>query len=150
MAAPKKPKVRKHGVGRQIEVREKSKSGSLLFYMHVLRMHPRDQYAVLSAVRGPDAYVNSYLLQMKQIITARIRGIVFVDGCPGNYTEDILSETEMKTFIKVCALIVRDALDAPAVSHYMNHLLLAVRATREHPIWGNHAEKIIRKLTVWS
>jgi hypothetical protein len=144
MAAKKaKPKIRKRGVGRRIEVREKS--GSLRF--DVLRMSGRDLYAVLSAVRGPD---NSYLLPIKQIITERIRGIAFVGGCPGNYTEDILSETEMKNFIaEVHALIVAEGTK-PVVSHYMNHLLLAVRSTRKHPIWGNHAEALIFHLGHWA
>jgi hypothetical protein len=145
MAAKKtKPKIRKRGVGRRIEVREKD--GSLRF--DVLRMSGHDLYAVLSAVRGPDANSNSRLLSVKSEITERIRGIVFVDSCPGSYNESVLGEYGLRIF-KIAYEQLAE-MNTPGVSHYMNHLLLAVRATRKHPVWGNHAEKIIGMLGFWA
>lgn len=142
--AAKKPKVRKRGVGRRIEVREKS--GGLRF--DVLRMEPRELYAVLSAVRGPDENSNGALLRVKSIITERIRGIAFVEGCPGNYDETVLGAGELAEFKQKAELLAVRGTQ-PGVSHYLNHLLLAVRATRKHSIWGNHAETIISILAPW-
>jgi hypothetical protein len=79
-------------------------------------------------------------------LTERIRAVVFIDDCPGNYdgtrlTSGVLAEVEERL-----RRINSDGrpIGAP---HYIDHLRLAVKATRSHKIWNGQGTALLDMLT---
>jgi hypothetical protein len=137
MAAKKAVRKRKP----RIEVYEQSRG----LRFGLLKMEPNDQYAVLSAVRGPDNHNQAGgagMRCLKAAITERIRGIVFVKDCPGQYTTVPLS-----TPLSIVEGYAKNARSQQGGQHFIDHLRLAVKATQGHPIWNGHGAELVSLLS---
>jgi hypothetical protein len=119
------------------------KSGGLR--LEFLKMEPREQYALLSAVRGPDC-TDYNQRDLKAVITGRIRHIVFIDECPGCMTSDALDGRGLASVKQyLTAIQLKD--NPVGTYHYIDHLRLAVRATKSNKIWGGHGNELYTALS---
>src|SRR3990172_13255170 len=107
----------------------------------LFKYNARQKYDILSALRGPDDDANYTL---KELVTARIRSIVFartkdesVFRIDSLYTDTPLSEIELHGFV-----VGRSV----TVSHFVYHLVQAVEATVDHPVWGGLGRRLIGRL----
>ncbi len=99
-----------------------------------------DIYNLVSAMRGPDGGPRTGVggdeqmssKTLKRIVTTRIRAIVLTkDEVAGDYNIQPLTQVELNA-LKTEMSLAGSALNA----HYLYHLVTAVRATYDHPIWG--------------
>jgi hypothetical protein len=91
------------------------------------------EYTILAALRGPDSTDDDHS-EAKEILTARIRGIVMsCDHCPGNWEDTPLSSEELASLLKL----------VPGLNpHYLFHAYCALMCTIKHPVWGGHGEAL--------
>ncbi len=142
--------VRKPARKRKPRIEVYPKSGGLR--LEFLKMEPREQYALLSAVRGPDSSDDNQRA-LKLHITERIRAIVFIDDCPGNYDPTPLTQDKLahvKSFLERIRLEGQHPVRARhylGARHYLDHLRLAVKATQRHKIWNGQGEALLSMLT---
>lgn len=106
----------------------------------------RDYYYLYAAVRGSDTCKRHLVL--KEQVVARIRGILFEEGChvPGCWTPCALAAVRLAEVEHHIAIIVTEAqsgicyseLQREADEHFIYHLSMAVRSSIDHPIWGSY------------
>mgnify|MGYP001588339392 FL=1 len=97
-------------------------------------------YDLVSAVRGPD-YGDRHG-ELKDIITARVRVILFGDRPIGGVTEDKVLN---KHHLRVLCRLLADSNDRPT-AHCLRHMHSAVIASQGHRLWGGYAQRIIKAL----
>jgi hypothetical protein len=105
------------------------------------------QYAVYSALRGPDA---KHLEGLKMLLTARIRAMVMRDeDCFGAYEDRPFGADDLAALRHGLARL-EQPLKYEEI-HYLDHLRLAIDYTYGHPVWGGLAEEVHRLLhaAIW-
>ena len=103
-----------------------------------LKLPDKRIYDLLTAVRGPD---DEGKKPLKQLLTARIRTIIFKDAyrCAGIFQTDSFSSANLSQ--------LKQTLDNnPTSRHFLTHLLHAVESSKRHPIWGGHGPVIYAML----
>ncbi len=111
-----------------------------------------ETYDIMAAMRGPDVGGGTAEV-IKLHVTARIRHIVFGDN--GNhmiayhdhcYTKNGSYYCKQPLTNEQVTLVskAREALRYECVGgHFVVHLMKAVKATKDHPVWGGLADKLI-------
>lgn len=108
------------------------------------------QYDMAGALRGPDHAGEGFahmadIVSLKRFVTARIRCIIF--GSETKTTPHAAwNSTRVETsHIESAIKAVRSYREANPTQcgHYLGHLVTAVKASREHPIWSGRADEII-------
>lgn len=126
----------------------------------VIHLSRRERYAVLSALRGPDAMGGHWptpgtLADVKHLVTIRIRAIVFDDDPVFSAAVGPISHEEIEQVRKIIQYVQtqyprpRDtSQQAPSIGidHFLNHLQQAVDATARHPMWSGSAGMLIDAL----
>ena len=121
---------------------------------YFLALSQAEQYDLTAATRGPDVSVFARDLVFslaKTLITNRIRWIVFGPTISERLPM-IPRELRAITSIEIQALnesfkpgIKRELWEGG--DHYFQHLIDAIRASADHPLWGNQADALIDLLT---
>lgn len=110
------------------------------------RIDPDDHYSaynLLAGVRGPDNDDHSGLMELKRIVTSRIRSIVFCSAdCAGSLDDAPLTPDDVKEVASICKRLDRRNQQG----HFRTHLAEAVGASFKHPVWGGLAEQLIDAL----
>jgi len=107
-------------------------------------------YLVMAAVRGPD-HGGTDSMQLKAIVTARIRGIIYPrgqsdPGCWGDIIITPLTQTEVEDVEAIVPRLTSATRAEGRSNHYLNHLFDAVSVTVRHPIWGGLGSKLATAL----
>lgn len=102
-------------------------------------------YNLLAATRGPDAYDFEVLQDMKDILTKRVRTVVFDNNVFEKYlgSQPPFSEEEFQRLVG--CIYTGDKRVYPEITnnrHYRQHLADAIIASHDHPIWNGYADKI--------
>ena len=114
----------------------------------------REAYDVMAAVRGPDA---GYLRVIKRLITARIRAMVFTyhDSIGGIIQDRCFSADDMQTLEDTMRTLQADARSQKplvaynTLAHFIDHLRVAVYASKDRPMWGGYGDAIHHQLYLW-
>jgi hypothetical protein len=114
--------------------------------LEFLKMEPRKQYALISAVRGPDS-TDPNQWAIKSHLTVRIRAIVFIDDCPGNYDGTRLTQAELVSVKYSLDRVRIEGRPVVGAMHYLDHLRLAVKETQGHEIWNGQGSALLAMLT---
>lgn len=110
----------------------------------------KEIYDVVTALRGPDDY-NFVSSALKTHVTARLRTIVFYSNLIGTGADinyDLLTDNDIKGLEDnlYSESYPSMRMTGGPLLHYLDHLIHAVRATKDHPIWNNKVDKLLKVL----
>ncbi len=114
----------------------------------LMLMAPREQYNVLSAVRGPDSHNDYNQFRLKKYLVERIRSIAFSPSIefPGNYDNTPLDRDGLKA-VKQHLTALQFGGKPVGAEHYLEHLRLAMMATWRHKVWGGHGYELMQAVS---
>ena len=122
------------------------------------KLDAKKLYDLMGALRGPDHADTGAAASLKDLVTGRVRMILFgkrPDSVVANWTLYPVSTYESEhVWINVQLLtatrLARDQegrdREVWRPTHYMKHLRAAVLASADHPIWNGKAAQIARTL----
>lgn len=80
---------------------------------------------------------------IKSLVTARVRGIVFLRACPGAYKTTPATQDTVD-------IVAENVSALPKIgdqwTHFLHHLAKAVGQTAGHRVWGGYAREIVLAL----
>ena len=142
---------------------------SIEFRKTFLAMNTKSAYNLIAAVRGPDEAWDGLAgramdgLEIKKLLTARIRAIIFTSkgrrrlglmhissntprfrGHPRVRVGVQTAKFSKADYTSLQLLLFENTMN----QHFVAHLRMAVNSSERHPIWGGFGPRISRALVV--